>query len=101
MLRKNAKIALIAGVPLFEKASKRELAEVASLADELSLPAGLEGKTAHELTVPGEISLAAVVRGGHAILPTEGTVFEKDDLLHINVARESAAKLERLLGLRE
>jgi len=40
MLRKNAKIELLKRVPLFERCSKRELAEIAGLADELDLPAG-------------------------------------------------------------
>jgi hypothetical protein len=40
VLRKNAKVELIRGVPLFSGCSNRELAEIASLADELSLPAG-------------------------------------------------------------
>lgn len=40
MLQKNTKIQLLQRVPLFEKASKRELAEIASVADEIELPAG-------------------------------------------------------------
>ena len=40
-------------------------------------------------------------RAGEAMLPTAGLVFEKDDVLFINVLRESAGKLERLLGLKE
>jgi CRP/FNR family transcriptional regulator, cyclic AMP receptor protein len=47
MLRKNAKIELLKRVPLFERCSKRELAEIAALADELDLP------TARELTHQG------------------------------------------------
>jgi CRP-like cAMP-binding protein len=39
-LRKNAKIELIKTVPLFSRCSKRELAAVAGLADELVMPAG-------------------------------------------------------------
>jgi CRP-like cAMP-binding protein len=38
MLRKNAKIELLKRVPLFERCSKRELGEIAALADELHLP---------------------------------------------------------------
>ena len=38
MLRKNAKIELLKRVPLFERCSQRELARIADLADELSLP---------------------------------------------------------------
>jgi CRP/FNR family transcriptional regulator, cyclic AMP receptor protein len=39
-LRKDAKIDLIKHVPLFAQCSKRELAEVASIADEIDLPEG-------------------------------------------------------------
>ncbi len=39
-LRKDAKIELIRGVPLFARCTKKELAEVASLADELDLDEG-------------------------------------------------------------
>ncbi len=47
-LRKNAKVELIKGVPLFSQLGKRELNEVASIADEIDLR---EGK---ELTVEGQ-----------------------------------------------
>jgi len=39
-LRKNAKIELIKGVPLFSRCSKKELAAVAAEADELVMPEG-------------------------------------------------------------
>jgi CRP-like cAMP-binding protein len=39
MLRKNAKIELLKRVPLFSSCSQRELGAIASLADELYLPA--------------------------------------------------------------
>ncbi len=67
----------------------------------VELPATLIGKTVADLTVPGEVAVASIVRGGRAILPIEGSSFEKDDTLFINVLRESADKLERLLGLKE
>ena len=38
MLRKDAKVELIRSVPLFSHCSKRELAKIASLADELDFP---------------------------------------------------------------
>jgi len=46
-LRKNAKVDLIKGVPLFSELGRRELNEVASIADEIDVN---EGK---ELTVEG------------------------------------------------
>jgi hypothetical protein len=42
-----------------------------------------------------------VVRAGSAILPGDGFVLESGDTLFVNVLRESADKLERLLGLKE
>lgn len=70
MLRKNAKIELIARVPLFEHCSKRELAEIASLADELALPAGrklaAEGAAGHEFVVIVE-GAADVKRRGRLV----------------------------------
>lgn len=55
MLRKNAKIELIKSVPLFGGLSKRELDEVAGIADELAMEAGSEltheGAAGHEFLV--------------------------------------------------
>jgi CRP/FNR family transcriptional regulator, cyclic AMP receptor protein len=39
-LHKNAKIELLKGVPLFARCSKKELAEIATIADEIDLPEG-------------------------------------------------------------
>jgi CRP-like cAMP-binding protein len=66
MLRKNAKIELLKRVPLFERCSQRELAEIAMLADELDLPSARDitkqGESGREfiVIVEGE---ADVVRG--------------------------------------
>ena len=68
---------------------------------EVNLPATLAGKSVSDLTVPGEVAVASIVRSGKALMPVEGSTFEKDDTLFINVLRESADKLERLLGLKE
>jgi CRP/FNR family transcriptional regulator, cyclic AMP receptor protein len=66
MLRKNAKIELLKRVPLFERCSQRELAQIAMLADELDLPSARDltrqGASGFEfiILVEGE---ADVVRG--------------------------------------
>jgi CRP/FNR family transcriptional regulator, cyclic AMP receptor protein len=70
MLRKNVKIELLKRVPLFAACSQRELAEIASLADELDLPAARdltrEGASGWEfiILVAGE---ADVVREGRVV----------------------------------
>jgi CRP/FNR family cyclic AMP-dependent transcriptional regulator len=74
VLRKNAKIELIRHVPLFSNCSKRELGEVAAIADELDLPAGKvltrEGDRGREFFVLIEGS--ADVRKGAKKLNTLG-----------------------------
>jgi CRP/FNR family transcriptional regulator, cyclic AMP receptor protein len=42
MLRKNAKVELIKGVPLFAECSRKQLDEIASIADEIDLREGKE-----------------------------------------------------------
>ena len=42
MLRKNAKVELLKSVPLFEECSKRDLNEIAGIADEIDLRDGKE-----------------------------------------------------------
>lgn len=70
MLRKNAKVELISRVPLFAGCSKRELGEIASLADEITLPAGRkltsEGASGHEFVVLVD-GAAEVKRGGRLV----------------------------------
>ena len=70
MLRKDAKIELLRRVPLFQRCSKRELQEVASVADELRLPEDrtltIEGKHDRDLIVIVE-GAADVRRKGRKI----------------------------------
>ena len=70
MLRKDAKIELIRKVPLFEACSKRELREVASVADEIMLREGTtltkEGATGREFVVIVD-GAAEVRRGGRKV----------------------------------
>jgi CRP-like cAMP-binding protein len=66
----NTKIDLIKGVPLFSSASKQELAEIASLADEIDLPEGKvlirEGDSGREFFVLIE-GTADVERAGKKV----------------------------------
>ena len=66
----NSKIDLIKRVPLFSAASKQELAEIASIADEIDLPEGKvlikEGDTGREFFVLID-GTADVERGGRKV----------------------------------
>jgi CRP/FNR family cyclic AMP-dependent transcriptional regulator len=70
VLRKDAKIEAIKRVPMFEACSRRELAAIASIADELDLPAGRdltqEGARGQEFIVLIE-GVVDVKRGGKVI----------------------------------
>jgi len=69
-LGSNSKIDLIKGVPLFADASKGQLAEIASIADEVDLPAGrtliTEGDTGREFFILID-GTADVTQGGDKI----------------------------------
>ena len=69
-LRQNEKVELIRSVPLFQHCSKKEIADVARLADEIDLPEGKvltrEGQQGHEFFVLVDGS-ATVVRNGRKV----------------------------------
>ncbi len=70
MLRKNAKVDLISRVPLFQGLSKKELGEVAMIADEIDLPEGrtlmTQGERGREFFVIVEGSVK-VTKGGRKV----------------------------------
>lgn len=70
MLRKNVKIQLLSGVPLFQGCSKRDLGEIALVADELDLAEGRtiirEGERGREFFVIVE-GTAKVTRRGRKL----------------------------------
>lgn len=65
---------------------------------ETEVPVLLAGKTVAELTVAGEIHVAAISRGGRTFLPTAGAVFREGDLVHLVVVSASMDRLKTLLG---
>jgi trk system potassium uptake protein TrkA len=65
---------------------------------ETELPPLLVGRTVNELTLAGEIQVAAISRGGRTFLPTLGTVFQEGDMVHLVVLAASLARLKKLLG---
>jgi CRP/FNR family transcriptional regulator, cyclic AMP receptor protein len=67
MLAREAKIELLKQVPLFADCSRRELREIASVADEIVVPAGTtlarEGKSGRELVIIVEGAADVTKRG--------------------------------------
>jgi len=66
---------------------------------ELDAPQILIGKTVNDLTLPGEIRVIAITRGGKTHIPTLGTIFHKGDMIHIAVSSTSTDRLKTFLGL--
>jgi trk system potassium uptake protein TrkA len=61
----------------------------------------LVGRMVKDLNVPGEISVAAVTRQGRAFIPTSGSEFRSEDLIHLLVLASSMDRFKALLGLGE
>lgn len=60
----------------------------------------LEGRTASEVNVPGEVLLVAVTRSGRTFVATSTTTLQGGDILHFAVVGASRGRLEALLGAR-
>lgn len=94
-LRKDAKVKLIAGVPLFSGLSKRELAQVASIADEVELSSGRtlirEGERGREFFILLEGSADVSRKGKHLVTRRAGDFFGEVALM-CNVPRVATVK---------
>lgn len=62
------------------------------------VPHLMVGRTVRDLTVLGEIHVVAVTRGGRTFLPTQGTVFQESDTLHLAVLTSAADRLRSMLA---
>jgi trk system potassium uptake protein TrkA len=67
----------------------------------VEVPPQLVGRMVKNLSITGEISVAAITRGGEAFIPLLGTEFKTDDLLHMVVLTSSMDRLKSLLGYGE
>lgn len=65
---------------------------------EVRVPALLDGSSAGELSVLGEIDVIAVTRHGRTSIATSATPLKEGDLAHVAVATASIGRLERLLA---
>nr|MBC7245844.1 NAD-binding protein [Chloroflexota bacterium] len=66
---------------------------------EAEVPALLVGRTVRDLTVLGEVHVVAITRSGKTFLPTQGTVLQAGDLIHLAALTTSTKRLKALLGL--
>jgi trk system potassium uptake protein len=66
---------------------------------EAEVPPLLVGHTVNDVSVPGEITVAAISRGLRSMIPTLGTRFQAGDRLHLVVLATSTDLLASTLGL--
>jgi trk system potassium uptake protein len=66
---------------------------------EMALPVLLVGRKVSAVTVPGEVHVIALNRGGRSFLPTSETVFEQDDVVHIALLAASSERLKAVMAL--
>jgi len=64
----------------------------------VEVPPLLVGRTVRDLTVIGEIHVVSITRGNKTFLPTLGTIFREEDVLHLAVLTTSTNRLRELLG---
>jgi Trk K+ transport system NAD-binding subunit len=67
---------------------------------EVKVPVLLDGRTAAELQVAGEIDVIALTHHGRTTLATAATRLEAGDLVHVAVGVASLGRLETLLDHR-
>jgi trk system potassium uptake protein TrkA len=66
---------------------------------EIEVPKLLVGRTVRDLTVAGEIHIVSITRDNKTFLPTLGTIFREDDMIHLAVLTTSTSRLKEILDL--
>lgn len=66
---------------------------------QVEIPSTLAGKLVRDLTITSEVTLVAITRGHKTFLPTQGTVLEAGDQVHVAMVSSAADQLNRMLGL--
>lgn len=68
---------------------------------EHEVPSHWVGRDVGHVSVPGSISVTAILRREIALLPAQETIFQQGDLVVIAVLAHARGRLEELLGLRQ
>ncbi len=66
---------------------------------EAEVPALLVGRTVKEMTILGEVHVVAITRSGKTFLPTQGTILQAGDLVHLAALTTSTERVKAILGL--
>ena len=66
---------------------------------EAEVPPLLAGRTVSDLTIEGEVHVVAMSRAGRTFLPTQGSLLEVGDRIHLVAVPSSMGRLKRLLDI--
>lgn len=83
----------------------QSLARDATLGDgdvqlvKVSAPYPMIGRSVDDVTVPSEVLVVAVVRGGSSFIPATGTTFRDGDIIEFAVLTSAMPKFKRMIGL--
>lgn len=58
----------------------------------------LVGRTVADLTVPGEVRVIAVIRGGKSFIPTQATILEQQDIIEVAVLTSAISRLSKMMA---
>jgi NhaP-type Na+/H+ and K+/H+ antiporter len=64
----------------------------------IEAPKAMTGRMIKEFAIPGEATIAALVRRGQATIPSLDAKLELGDVLHIAAAASVIPKLEKLIS---
>ncbi len=67
----------------------------------IATPPLLEGRMIKNITIPGEILVAAITRKGKAFMPMMGTEFQRGDMIHFLVMANSMGRFKEMIGVAE
>ncbi|RPI87378.1 MAG: TrkA family potassium uptake protein [Chloroflexi bacterium] len=67
----------------------------------METPQILVGRMVRDLSISGEIIVAAITRDGKALIPISGTEFRERDTLHLVVLTSALGRLKSLVGMEE
>jgi trk system potassium uptake protein TrkA len=59
----------------------------------------LVGRNVDDISMPGEVKVVAIIRGGKSFIPTTGAAFHEGDLVECAVLTSAMPKFKRMLGL--
>lgn len=64
----------------------------------VSLPPRLAGRSVAHLTMPGEVTVVAIVRGGKSFIPAGAAAFHDGDIVELAVLTSAMARLKSMIA---